>query len=996
MTALGLLLAAVPGRAQGIITTVAGNGQSGFSGDGGPATSASLRSPYGVAADAAGNLYIADPGDNRIRKISANGTITTVAGDGIAGFSGDGGPAIAASLAAPHGVAVDAAGNLYIADSNNNRIRKVDASGVITTVAGNGIAGFSGDGGSATGTSLFGPYGVVVDAARNLYIADIFNIRVRKVTTAGIITTVAGNGQYDYSRCASGAAISASLGEPSSVTVDAAGGLYVGDSANDCILKVGASGAIITVAGNGFHGFSGDGGLATGASMRFPDGVAVDAAGNLYIADSGNNRIRKVGADGIITTVAGDGTAAFSGDGGPATGASLAGPRGVAVDAAGNLYIADSSNARVRKVSFGAAPGIPSIFSGGVVNAASFAKAPAPVCPGSIVSIFGNGLATGTGGATTTPLPGTLNGAQVLMNGRVAPLFFVSPGQINAQIPWEVSGGSNVNVQVVVNGLPSNTVTVSLAGECPGIFTTSGSGSGSGVVVHASDSSLVTSSNPVRPGESLIFWANGLGQVTNPPLSGSPALGDPLSVTLKTPQVVLGGVQATVLFAGLAPGFVGLYQINIRVPDNAVGGDATPLVIIIDDQQANVATVAVDAPGPPPLEFTAPSALPDARVGEFYWFSFCTPVPLGLSGQLPSPGRLSQGLCGFPVTGIPFGGIPPYHFQLDSGVGFPPFGLFLNLNGILAGTPTIAGTRTFRVTAVDLAGAQASQTVTLVVNPAPGFTLTVTKAGTGTGTVTSAPAGIDCGNTCTATFAAGTQVTLTATAASGSTFSGWTGACTAAGSCTVTMDGNKTVTASFTLANPTYTLAVTKAGTGSGTVTSTPAGINCGATCAASYPAGTSVTLTATPASGSAFAGWSGACTGTGSCSVALDSNKGVTATFNTVPVELSLNITSATCTKIAFDPLFGYLKVVISGTASGPVGAAVYSGIFQLNSGECSAWTAGAGCTRGSSQAANTSWTIARGGFTGTSNWFFSVYSPGPPEQEVKKTATLTCPLPY
>jgi len=342
-----VLLSASAARAQGVITTVAGSTWI-FRGDGGPATAAALYYPRGVAVDAAGNLYIADSSSNRIRKVTSGGTITTVAGNGQAGYSGDGGPATAAMLGGPAGVAVDAAGNLYIADSGNYRVRKVTPAGTITTVAGNGQQGYSGDGGPATAASLAGPSGVAVDAAGNLYAADRDNDRIRKVTTDGIITNFAGNGSKRLAGDGQ-AAVGASLNRPAGVALDAAGGLYIADSENNRIRKVTPTGTITTLAGNGQYGYSGDGGPATAASLS-PGGVAVDAAGNLYIADYGNDRIRKVTPAGTITTVAGNGQWGYSGDGGPATAASLNRPYGVAVDATGNLYIADGQNSRIRKV----------------------------------------------------------------------------------------------------------------------------------------------------------------------------------------------------------------------------------------------------------------------------------------------------------------------------------------------------------------------------------------------------------------------------------------------------------------------------------------------------------------------------------------------------------------------------------------------------------------------------------------------------------------------
>jgi len=331
----------------GTISTVAGNGTEGFSGDGGPATSAQLIYPYSVAVDGAGNLYIADTLDNRIRKVSG-GTITTVAGNGGNGFSGDGGPATSAALNDPQGIAVDSAGNLFIADTRNSRIRKVSG-GTITTVAGNGTGILSGDGGPATSAQLNFPIGVAVNAAGNLYIADMFNNCIRKVS-GGTITTVAGNGTEGFSGDR-GPATSAQLGFPQGVAVDAVGDLYIADTDNYRIRKV-SGGTIATVSGNGTGVFSGDGGPAVSAQLSQPEGVAVDGAGNIFIADPNNNRVRKV-SGGAIATVAGNGTAGFSGDGGPATNASLNSPRGLAVDGAGNLYIADVGNGRIRKISSG-------------------------------------------------------------------------------------------------------------------------------------------------------------------------------------------------------------------------------------------------------------------------------------------------------------------------------------------------------------------------------------------------------------------------------------------------------------------------------------------------------------------------------------------------------------------------------------------------------------------------------------------------------------------
>jgi len=341
-----LLVIALPASGQ-TITTVAGNGNSSYSGDGGAATAAQL-GPLGLALDSGGNLYVADSINNRVRKVTPLGIISTVAGNGNAGFAGDGGAALGAELNDPAGVALDSQGNLYIADFYNSRVRRVAPSGVISTVAGNGTIGSYGDGGPATAAALSLPTGVAVDQAGNLYIADGGAGLVRKVTATGIISTVAGNGTYGFSGDG-GPATAAELNAPSNVALDSAGNLYIADVFANCVRKVSTTGVISTVAGNGNAGYSGDGGLASAALLNGPFAVAVDSQGTLYIADTNNNRVRAVTPAGLIKTAAGDGNAGYAGDGGPATLAEVDQPSAVIVDTAGELYISDGTN-RVRKV----------------------------------------------------------------------------------------------------------------------------------------------------------------------------------------------------------------------------------------------------------------------------------------------------------------------------------------------------------------------------------------------------------------------------------------------------------------------------------------------------------------------------------------------------------------------------------------------------------------------------------------------------------------------
>jgi sugar lactone lactonase YvrE len=390
--------------ASGRISTVAGDGVAGITGDGGPAKAAKLSNPVAVAVSSSGDVYIADAGNHRVRRITPTGTMTTVAGDGRAGFSGDGGSAASAQLDTPMAVAVDGSGNIYIADAGNNRVRRIDAAGIIGTVAGNGTAGSMGDAGPATQAQLRGPIGVAVDASGNLYIADEGNSRIRRVSAAGVITTLAGTGTAGFTGDG-GPATLAALNRARAVAVDRTGNVYVSDTRSIRVRRIAPDGIITTVVGNGTRGFSGDGGPATAAQIRAPHGLAIDSAGNVLVADYGNNQIRRVDGrgvitrfagsatdgsgdggqatqadlahprsvaagpagtfyisdwnnnrvwrvtrDGIITTLAGTRTAGFSGDGGPAVDAELTAPHGIAADAAGNVYIADQNNSRVRRV----------------------------------------------------------------------------------------------------------------------------------------------------------------------------------------------------------------------------------------------------------------------------------------------------------------------------------------------------------------------------------------------------------------------------------------------------------------------------------------------------------------------------------------------------------------------------------------------------------------------------------------------------------------------
>lgn len=331
----------------GIITTVAGTGTSGYSGDGGLATVAQVSAIRGICIDASGNIFFSDSSNNRIRKVTSDGIITTVAGTGTTGFSGDGGPATAAQLNRPAAVTVASDGTLYFADASNRRIRRITPAGIIETIAGTGDATSGIDGALAIETSIASPVGLALDSAGNVYFTALGRF-IRKVDTTGILTTIAGNG-VTFSGDG-GLATAALLNVPQGLVADANGNLYIGDSGNNRVRKVTPDGVISTIAGTGGRGFSGDGGPATSAQLDSPADLAMDEAGNLYIADVGNFRIRRVTPNGTITTVAGSGLMGDSGDGGPATSAKMGFISGLAADAQGNFFISDFEASRVRKI----------------------------------------------------------------------------------------------------------------------------------------------------------------------------------------------------------------------------------------------------------------------------------------------------------------------------------------------------------------------------------------------------------------------------------------------------------------------------------------------------------------------------------------------------------------------------------------------------------------------------------------------------------------------
>jgi uncharacterized protein (TIGR03437 family) len=568
----------------GYISTVAGNGYASSIGDGLPATLAQLKNPSGISLDPAGNLLIADTGTGRIRRVDSNGAISTMAGNGQAGYAGDGQPAPLAELYAPGAVAADSAGNLYIADTKSNRVRKVLPSGYILTAAGNGIAALSAENTFAPLAPMNQPHGIAVDSTGAVYIVDSGNHRIVRITAAGTLVTVAGNGSPGWAGDGGRAAF-AQLNSPAAIAFDPRGNLYIADTFNHIIRKVNSTGAITTVAGSGAAGFAGDGGPATSANLNFPAGVAVDAAGQIYIADTWNHRIRMVDSAGVIHTIAGSDTPGYKGDGGFALAAQLDFPSGAAVDPSGTVYFSDSFNNRVRKLmpqSVALPPA--AVIDAAVVNTASLQ--PGPVAPGEMATIVAAGIGPEIGVGSHVDATGTvetsLGDIQVFFDGAPAPLFYVQSGQINLQVPYAVSGSTQM--EVFYKGASRIRMVLPVAESAPGIFA---------AAIANQDGTLNSPANPA-PRESIItLYATGEGATSPDGVTGRVAP-PPYAQPLRPVDLKIGGNSCELLYAGSAPGLVGQMQIDARVPGGFVPTGILPVVLTVgsNSSQAGV-TVAV-------------------------------------------------------------------------------------------------------------------------------------------------------------------------------------------------------------------------------------------------------------------------------------------------------------------------------------------------------------------------------------------------------------------
>ncbi len=549
------------------ISILAGTGTFGFSGDDGPASQAKLWGALDVALDPAGNVYVADSGNQRVRVITPDGAIKTVAGGGtFTGAGANGQPGRLAQIV-PLGIATDRSGNVYIS-SNDSTVRMLTPDGNIATIAGNWTSGYSGDGGPAVQAQLNSPGAIAVDLSGSLYIADRGNNCIRKVSS-GVISTVAGIcGTRPVAGPLGGSATAAVLDGPTGVAVDPSGNIFLSDSQG---IKEISKGLLSLVA------------QSSCCAAR----LAFDPSGTLY--SSGGQVAKVVGG----TFIPIGGTPAFTTHT-PATSVVATDVQlnagGIAVDSKGEVYVANADNgfpvSYVLVLDPLSEPPAARITTGGIVNAASYVTG--PLAPGSIASIYGNFTLNAPAQPAGAPLPVALSGLSIEIGGIPAPLFYASANLVNVQIPWELAGLSAVPVKALLNGSSGAAASIAIGSASPGIFTVGGA---QGAIVNTAGT-LANSLSPVTAGEAIVIYCTGLGPVTNPPATGAAASVAGLSRTLAVPVVTIGGVNANILFSGLAPGSVGEYQINVQVPPGVTPGSAVPVVISIGGVESNAATIA--------------------------------------------------------------------------------------------------------------------------------------------------------------------------------------------------------------------------------------------------------------------------------------------------------------------------------------------------------------------------------------------------------------------
>lgn len=585
------------------ITTVAGSGTFGFAGDAAAATSAKINNPISVAIDGSGVIYIADQVNHRIRRVGTDGTITTIAGKDGSGYDSAATVAATATMRYPCGIAVDRSGNIYVADSGNNVIRKI-AGTAISTVAGTGTAGNTQDASLTDDVKVVAknaqinlPTGIAVDAAGAVYFSDTNNHCIRKLSTDGFLSTIAGTGVAGIFGDG-GPAIDAHLNHPIGVTIDSANNLYIADQMNNRIRKISSTGIITTVAGTGLPGYSGNGGPATSAQLRYPSGVAVDASGNIFIADTSNSRIRVVLENRTIHTVAGTGRFDDSGDNGPAANASMRFPVGVSIGAPGRILVVDTQNSRIRQltpivVPPTSIPAPPTISEGGVVTDPSFGAATA-AAPGSWVEIQGANLASATREWTPADFDGVraptvLEGTRVTIGGEAAFVSYVSPNRLKVQVPSNVSPGS-MPLTVTTAAGSSDAYELTVHDTEPGLNAPAsfriddrqfaGSMLEDGTTWALPEGAVEgAASRPVRSGETLTLYGVGFGGVT--PVANAGETVQSENALTRPIEIRIGESVAQITYAGLAPGKVGLYQFKVVVPELNEGG-AVPLTFRLD------------------------------------------------------------------------------------------------------------------------------------------------------------------------------------------------------------------------------------------------------------------------------------------------------------------------------------------------------------------------------------------------------------------------------
>jgi uncharacterized protein (TIGR03437 family) len=528
-----------------VVRRVAGTGAEGGAGDNGPATEAALSGPAGLWLDSKGNLYIAEYAGHRVRKVSPEGVITTVAGTGKKGAAGEGGPAVKAELDGPRGVTTDTAGNVYIAEWGGNRLLKIDQQGNLIRLV----------------KDMYGAGSVVVEPDGYLLVAGISNIF--RVTPTGGASQLTPYGALKY---------------PTAIALDLKGDMIVSDSGG-YIRKVTRTGAVSTIAGTGASGYTGEGAAASAAFYR-PEGVAVDADGNIWVADTWNHRIRVIGADGMIQTVAGTGKAGSKGEPGPAAAAELYSPYGVLADKAGDIYVADRYSHRVLKLV--KQPDVQPKIASGPLNAASMIDV---VAPGSLAVVDGTDLASDTAQPVEIPWPTTLAGSTVLINGVPAPLYWASPGRLAFQIPFEIAPGEAT--LEVKRGDAVATVSFTVLEAGPGIIV----GDGNRAWADNEDGSRNGPDKPALTGTIVLVRFTGLGATDNPVVTGAAAPQEPLARPVLPSKVQIGGLDCEVIYLGMTPLEVGTAQANCRVPDLADGD--YEVVITVGNYASKPALISV-------------------------------------------------------------------------------------------------------------------------------------------------------------------------------------------------------------------------------------------------------------------------------------------------------------------------------------------------------------------------------------------------------------------